>query len=304
MICAGQQERISLNRVLWKTVGYSQFVFGIVSYAVYQMGLIGPIMIMNALVKHFEGIEVLSRTLLWILVILLFVIPMMSSGFAAHSNVVFSHCALQFRNALVNKIFRKSLRLSPTARQQTSTGEIINVFSTDTRQIMGFLFMLNQMVLSLPTIVVCLYLVYGIVGNAVWIGLALILVGFPINLMSMVYIKKCREAKVKESDIRTRLMSEILNGIRVIKCYAWEDAFQAKVVAVRKRELVHLRRIAYAVAIFFTLGLQAVPVFLPVVTFYAYIRVFGGELSTARVFTSISYFNLLSFPFIFLPLGT
>ena len=50
-------------------------------------------------------------------------------------------------------------------------------------------------------------------------------------------------------DRRIRLMNEVLNGIKVIKLYAWEDHFQGDVQTIRQRELTILKYTAYLNAI-------------------------------------------------------
>jgi len=54
---------------------------------------------------------------------------------------------------------------------------------------------------------------------------------------------------MRQKDRRIRLMNEVLNGIKVIKLYAWEDHFQQDVAAIRQKELVTLRTTAYLNAI-------------------------------------------------------
>lgn len=46
-------------------------------------------------------------------------------------------------------------------------------------------------------------------------------------------------------DQRIKLMNEILNGIKVLKLYAWENSFKEKVLAIRQNELNVLRKTAY-----------------------------------------------------------
>lgn len=46
-------------------------------------------------------------------------------------------------------------------------------------------------------------------------------------------------------DSRIKLMNEILNGIKVLKLYAWENSFRDKVLAIRQKELNVLRKMAY-----------------------------------------------------------
>lgn len=46
-------------------------------------------------------------------------------------------------------------------------------------------------------------------------------------------------------DSRIKLMNEILNGMKVLKLYAWENSFRDKVLAIRQKELNVLRKMAY-----------------------------------------------------------
>lgn len=50
---------------------------------------------------------------------------------------------------------------------------------------------------------------------------------------------------MQHKDARIKLMNEILNGIKVLKLYAWETSFRDKVLAIRQKELNVLRKTAY-----------------------------------------------------------
>ncbi len=292
----------SLWLVLWRTVGWWKVFQALLLYALYSAESIGPILILNALVRHFDGVAVLSTAKLWIFVALMFVLPMAGSIFAAHSNAMMAHIGLQFRNCLITMTYRKALLLSPAARQVSSTGQIVNMFSNDTAQMQRFLTFFNQIMLAPFTIAVCLYLIYQQVQVSTFVGLALMVITMPMNFVIYGKLGDIRKQKSLVTDLRVKLMNEILNGNRVIKYYAWESAFQRKVLQVRARELVLLKQIAYIIAVFFTLILQAVPVFMPVVVFYTYIQL-GNKLDAATAFTTLSLFNLMQSPFVFLPLG-
>lgn len=54
---------------------------------------------------------------------------------------------------------------------------------------------------------------------------------------------------MKSKDSRIKLMNEILNGIKVLKLYAWELAFKDKVLAIRQEELKVLKKSAYLAAV-------------------------------------------------------
>lgn len=60
----------------------------------------------------------------------------------------------------------------------------------------------------------------------------------PLSLISQV-------EQMQYKDSRIKLMNEILNGIKVLKLYAWENSFKEKVLAIRQKELNVLRKTAY-----------------------------------------------------------
>ncbi len=54
---------------------------------------------------------------------------------------------------------------------------------------------------------------------------------------------------MKHKDSRIKLMNEVLNGIKVLKLYAWELSFQDKILAIRNMELSVLKKAAYLNAV-------------------------------------------------------
>lgn len=60
-----------------------------------------------------------------------------------------------------------------------------------------------------------------------------------------------QEVQMKFMDGRIRLMNEILNGIKILKFYAWEKAFLEQVLGHREKELRALKKsqILYSISI-------------------------------------------------------
>ena len=213
-----------------------------------------------------------------------------------------AHIGTQFRNALISAIYRKSLILSPAARQSSSTGQIVNMFANDTGQLQRLMFFLGMIALAPVQIAICLALIYQQVGNATWVGLGLMIILMPVNVFIFAQMGAIRRVKSKVTDSRVKFMNEILAGIRIIKFYAWEDAFIEKVESIREQEMVLLTRLAYIVAIGFSMILLSVPVVQPILVFYTYVRL-GNQLDAATAFTTIALFNFIRMPFAFLPMG-
>ena len=47
--------------------------------------------------------------------------------------------------------------------------------------------------------------------------------------------------QMKDKDKRVKLMDEILNGIKVLKLYAWEPSFGDQVLGIRDNEIKSLK---------------------------------------------------------------
>ena len=54
---------------------------------------------------------------------------------------------------------------------------------------------------------------------------------------------------MKEKDKRIKLMSEILNGIKVLKLYAWEESFSNIIGRIRQKELDLLKKAGFVTAV-------------------------------------------------------
>jgi hypothetical protein len=55
-----------------------------------------------------------------------------------------------------------------------------------------------------------------------------------------------RSKGVKLTDARVRLTSEVLQGIRLIKYYAWEDFYTHQIGTLRQREVATVRNMGSA----------------------------------------------------------
>ena len=67
----------------------------------------------------------------------------------------------------------------------------------------------------------------------------------PINALVARRMKGLQIDQMKNKDRRNKMMDEILNGMKIIKLYAWEDSFLQKVNAIRETEIGALKKIAY-----------------------------------------------------------
>lgn len=125
----------------------------------------------------------------------------------------------------------------------------------------------------------------------------------PINTVIFSIVSKQRRKVLQYSDLRVKTMNEILNGIRIIKFYAWERPFGKEVSRIRQKELDALTRLAYTSAIGFSLILLSAPIIQPILVFLTYVAIQDEPLDAATAFTTVALFNIMRFPFAFLPMG-
>ena len=99
------------------------------------------------------------------------------------------------------------------------------------------------------------------------------------------------------------MMYEILAGIRIIKFYAWKKTLKKEVGKLRGKELKALTNLAYVAAIGFSLILLSAPIIQPILVFMTYVKIQDEPLTASKAFATVAYFNIMRFPFAFLPMG-
>uniref|UniRef100_A0A8C3ACM5 ATP-binding cassette, sub-family C (CFTR/MRP), member 3 n=1 Tax=Cyclopterus lumpus TaxID=8103 RepID=A0A8C3ACM5_CYCLU len=197
----------------------------------------------------------------------------------------FQYCfvtGMNIRTAVIGAIYRKALVITNAAKRSSTVGEVVNLMSVDAQRFMDLTTFLNLLWSAPLQIMLALYFLWQNLGPSVLAGLAVMIMLIPFNVEQMQY-----------KDSRIKLMNEILNGIKVLKLYAWENSFKEKVLAIRQKELNVLRKTAY---------LGALSTMVALTTFAVYVTVDENNILDAeRAFVSLSLFNILRFPLNMLP---
>ena len=94
-------------------------------------------------------------------------------------------------------------------------------------------------------------------------------------------------------------MNELINSMRLIKMYAWEEAFSNEIKSVRKNELRQLRITAFVSSLSSTIT-PSITIIASVTTFIV-LSAQGFKLNAQEAFTVFSLFIALQFTVITLP---
>lgn len=100
-----------------------------------------------------------------------------------------------------------------------------------------------------------------------------------------------RNRTTKQTDVRVRLMNEIISGIQIIKFYAWEQNFAKVIAKIRKKELKAVKGSSYIMALLYSMwAVSRISVFLTLIS-YVYS---GNELTARKVFVVSAFYNILN----------
>ena len=108
---------------------------------------------------------------------------------------------------------------------------------------------------------------------------------------------------MKAKDKRSKLVDEILNGIKIIKLYSWEESFKKKITSTRNEEIRCLNHTVY-----YFVGIEFVFTCATFITslalFVTYLLIDSKNALTAnKTFVTLSLLNLLKLPFAILPVS-
>ncbi|KZT29932.1 multidrug resistance-associated ABC transporter [Neolentinus lepideus HHB14362 ss-1] len=204
------------------------------------------------------------------------------------------------RTATIGLIFRKSLRLSGRARVEHSVGQITTMISTDTARLDRVGSMAHVLWTSPIQIAIGIGLLIGTLGYSALVGLGVLLLSFPVNAVFIGVMFTQRKKGVKITDKRVRLTNEVLQGIRLIKLYAWEAFYGHQLGALRTAEVQTIRKVAMARALLIA-SMTFTPILAAILSFITY-ALSGHTLSVAVIFSSLQLFNIIRVPLAFLPL--
>ncbi|KAI2474163.1 ATP-binding cassette sub-family C member 4 [Diabrotica virgifera virgifera] len=203
-----------------------------------------------------------------------------------------AHIGMKMRAAACAVVYRKATRLSRTALGDTPGGKVVNLLSNDVARFEMASIMIHQMWIGPISGIIVMFMLYQRSGLSGVAGILVIVLMAPLQAYSGKLASKYRKMTALKTDERIRLMDEVVLGIQVIKMYAWEIPFQKVVGLARSAEIKIVKKNAYIRALFMTLGMVTtrLALFATLLT----ISLSGEQISAAKVFVLMSYFNLLS----------
>ncbi|KAI5461683.1 hypothetical protein BGZ63DRAFT_404517 [Mariannaea sp. PMI_226] len=186
--------------------------------------------------------------------------------------------------------------VTETEDEQANLGTIINLMSVDSFKIAEVTAYLHFLCAAAPTqLIVAVVLLWQVMGLSAIPGIIVMIFLLPINYGLARGFSSTSKRILAATDKRINVTNEVLQNIRIIKYFAWEQRFGRIVDEKRIAELKALRSRfmvwALAVAIW-----NSVPVLITFFSFLVYTYVEKKPLLPSVAFTAISLFMLLRVP--------
>ncbi|POM77623.1 Canalicular multispecific organic anion transporter, partial [Phytophthora palmivora] len=176
----------------------------------------------------------------WLLVIMT-VASILAVGSLNYAFFVSSRTGANMRSLVMDLVYQKSLRLSCVARQEYSTGEVLTLMSVDTERVFMVMQESPWIIVGPVSFVISVILVGFLFDVASAAGGAVTLI--VISMVSVQFgntIARVQHDLLAVIEQRVKVTSESLQGIRVMKFYAWEESLAQRVEKIRAKEITLL----------------------------------------------------------------
>jgi ATP-binding cassette subfamily C (CFTR/MRP) protein 4 len=204
---------------------------------------------------------------------------------------------MQLRVGLVASIYAKTLRLPAVglgSNNSITAGYITNLASNDVERFI--LASVASTFLLIGPFIAIIILVVGvlIIGPIFAAGYGLLIFLIPLQMFVGRRFAYYRSKVAAITDERVSLVSQAINGVRVMKYNGWELNFAERITKIRAKEVAALQQASHYKALnesLFYVSSLSVSVFI----FAIYEVVGGGELTPKKVFTTLTLMSILQF---------
>ncbi|KAI9345679.1 P-loop containing nucleoside triphosphate hydrolase protein [Obelidium mucronatum] len=189
----------------------------------------------------------------------------------------------QLRIAFISAIYKKCMKLSIS--HTSSSGYIVNLVANDVNRFEEaanfFLFILIGPFL----LVIVTFLLYQQIENAAFVASGVTLLVIPVQGFVSKMFGVYRRATVEPRDSRLKYVSDMLNGIMMVKLYAWEKPLMDNVDNLRKQEVAMM----WKASILRAINLAFYQTFSCIIELFAFgsFYLMGGVLTPSKVFTTV-----------------
>ncbi|GME82398.1 unnamed protein product [Ambrosiozyma monospora] len=285
-----------------------------------------PTLCLKKLLEFIEDPDSVGVNVAWLMSFFMLALNVLSACFEGRGLFLGKRIGLRIRALIIGEIYSKALRKSflrssssedddettgnstdennnnDTDESTTTTetkprdvGSIINLMSVDAFKVADITGYLSQFISAIIMTIIATTLLYKLLGWPAIAGGVTMIIFLPVNYKVGASLGSYQQSMLKLTDSRIQKLNELLQNIRIVKFFAWENKFGTDIIQVRDDELYYLkwRCIVWVFACFVWF---LSPTLISFTGFYCYAVVRGKRLTPSVAFTALSLFNLLRTP--------
>jgi ATP-binding cassette, subfamily C (CFTR/MRP), member 2 len=190
-------------------------------------------------------------------------------------------------------IYSKVLTQSP-ADLGLSSGEIINLIQWDSARLAILMEFCPSLIVMPIQMIIYNYLLFDLLGMSYLSGFFILILAVLALILSTKFQLRNIKNIAKMKDSRMKICTELINSLKILKLYAWENHYMDKVLEEREEELKHMKkRFRISTMNFFIYW--SVPTLLSIMTI-GLMQYMGRALNIADILTTVTIFSMLQDP--------
>ncbi|KAK6191316.1 hypothetical protein SNE40_003038 [Patella caerulea] len=233
----------------------------------------------------------------YVLTVIMFLALVIQNTLLQNHHYLVIREGIRLRTAIQNMVYDKALKMSTLVLSggKMTVGQIINHLAVDSLFLMLLFFFIHYLWAIPIQVILALGFLYYKLGISALIGGSVVILAAPIMYGLGLAMSKLQKRVMKQSDIRVKMVNELIHCIRGVKLLAWEKTFVNKIEDARKTEIGYLYPQSCVRGLMGFVGM-ATPAIGAMVTFLSYPYIENEPLSAGKALSALALFNLLSQP--------
>ncbi|KAF4625947.1 hypothetical protein G7Y89_g12215 [Cudoniella acicularis] len=173
-----------------------------------------------------------------------------------------------------------------------SMGKVMNLMRFDAYEVAQRFWEFSNLVSQPLGLILAVILIWRLIGWPCLIGVITVFLAQMINALIARTLLRWEKERRVATDVKLHKISQLVEAIRHLRYYGWQDVWLARIMDARQRELT-LRVITALWRILITFTNTFASGMFPVVAFYAYTALAGLPLRVDIAFPALQLFSML-----------
>jgi ABC-type multidrug transport system fused ATPase/permease subunit len=206
----------------------------------------------------------------------------------------------RIRSIIVTAVYRKCLALSGLSRHKFPPGVIINHMAVDPTVMVELVPTIHLLWAAPFEIIVCLVILIAITGWSAIVGVFIMLLATPVNMVLTRGLYMARISSLQHKDTRIKLLTEVLNAIKTVKLMVWEAHLHGQLNDSRRQEVNYLFKFIFLRSLMIVV-IWCIPLLGTLATFVCLLFIAKRQMTVEVAFMCVVIYNQLNVPLIRLP---